>query len=209
MPHSRIVRFIGDVHGYHREYKALLRNIPESVQVGDMGVGFPDNKEQGFSTFAVPGVHRFIRGNHDNPSVAKSMSNYIYDGCREAGVMYVGGALSIDRRFRTSETWWEDEQLSHEELWALCKKYKEYGPAVMVTHDCPESIVGSLFDDYNHGYKDPSRTRNGFEEYFNMHQPKLWIFGHWHRSVRKTINGTTFICLAELETLDIDLGEYT
>lgn len=34
------MRFIGDVHGKFKSYKTLIKDIPMSIQVGDMGVGF-------------------------------------------------------------------------------------------------------------------------------------------------------------------------
>ena len=51
----------------------------------------------------------------------------------------------------------------------------------------------------------PSRTRQAFDAMMSIHRPKLWIFGHWHRSRNEMIDGTRFICLAELEHKDIDL----
>ena len=34
------MRFIGDVHGKFTQYKRLIADVPASIQVGDMGVGF-------------------------------------------------------------------------------------------------------------------------------------------------------------------------
>src|SRR5262245_14865759 len=31
-----------------------------------------------------------------------------------------------------------------------------------------------------------------------IHKPKLWVFGHWHRSFDKALRSTRFVCLAEL-----------
>lgn len=49
-------------------------------------------------------------------------------------------------------------------------------------------------------YTDKSITRNLLQSMFEEHQPKLWLFGHHHRSKRKEINGTEFICVKELQT---------
>ena len=41
---------------------------------------------------------------------------------------------------------------------------------------------------------------------FEKHQPKLWFFGHHHKSWTMMIDGTQFRCLNELEVYDIPKG---
>jgi hypothetical protein len=43
-----------------------------------------------------------------------------------------------------------------------------------------------------------------FQRMFEAHKPKLWIHGHWHVSRMNMYEGTVFICLPELGTIDID-----
>ena len=60
----------------------------------------------------------------------------------------------------------------------------------------------------NGGKLDPrwaSRTRQALQAMWSAHSPELWIFGHWHKSFDHVLRGTRFICLAELEYIDIDL----
>jgi hypothetical protein len=52
----------------------------------------------------------------------------------------------------------------------------------------------------------PSLSRQAFNSMLQFHQPKVWVFGHWHRSFDNVINGTRFVCLDELETKEIDVG---
>ena len=75
----------------------------------------------------------------------------------------------------------------------------------MVTHDCPDVVSDVLF--LQQRFKEKSRTGQALSAMFNAWQPKLWIHGHWHISSDTVINGTRFICLAELETIDIDLSQ--
>jgi hypothetical protein len=42
------------------------------------------------------------------------------------------------------------------------------------------------------------------EELFNIHKPELWVFGHYHVSRTVEEQGTRFVCLNELETLDVE-----
>jgi hypothetical protein len=225
-----IIRFLGDCHGKYRRYSTIISNSPyPTIQVGDMGVGFrswPHGKASANPPYdkMVAGKHRFIRGNHDNPAVCARHSQYISDGtvetamsCTGSDMMFVGGAVSIDKAYRIEGySWWADEELSGKELQSIKFLYGRVAPAIMVTHECPESIaamiVGRIRDLRNGGYmkmepRFASRTRMAFESMFRAYQPKLWIFGHWHVAFDQIVNGTRFICLPELETIDVDIDK--
>lgn len=209
------MRFIGDIHGKWLEYLNVIHDpknpCSESVQIGDFGLGFQQRQEHVDYVFGEMNKenhnHRFIRGNHDSPAECKANQNWIPDGLTENGMMFVGGAHSIDQAHRVpGVSWWEDEELSYQELGEMIAKYEEYKPDVMVTHDAPDVIARHLFPYYRKN--DPmcnSRTRNAFETMFTIHKPKLWIFGHWHESINTNILGTDFVCLAELEFMDVEL----
>src|SRR5215475_1197882 len=105
--------FIGDVHGKFEPYKRLIKDRRDTIQVGDMGVGFQGwrNGELVYLTNPpydrmVEGNHRFIRGNHDNPGVCRQQRQWIADGAVEGDMMFVGGAFSIDREWRTEGLDW-------------------------------------------------------------------------------------------------------
>ncbi len=206
--------FIGDVHGKYTQYKRILDHCEKSIQVGDMGVGFFNYRTGG--PVANPphsvmkeGGHRFIRGNHDNPTVCRQHSQCIPDGTVEGGTMYIGGAVSIDKPFRVEGfSWWKDEELSQEELGALIEKYMDVKPEIMVTHDCPEEVANAMC--VHVGFQKieiPSRTRIALQQMWNAHSPKLWVYGHWHFSFDHMLRGTRFVCLAELEAKEINLEE--
>lgn len=211
-----MTRFIGDVHGRYDRYKKVIKDCPVSVQVGDMGVGFRryyvDGRDGHGDVYGNPpfdhmkrGNHRFIRGNHDNPDECRKHPMWIPDGTVEDDVMYVGGGLSIDKAYRIPGfSWWEDEELSGDDLTRIGEVYDVARPGVMVTHEAPESVACTLTNRLKLEY--PSRTRRVFQEMFDTHQPKVWIFGHWHQSFDQTISGTRFVCLNELEYLDLDLS---
>lgn len=212
-----MTRYIGDVHGHrnYNRYKTIIKDCENSVQVGDMGVGFFKlDLWSGERTAVanppydvmVAGNHRFIRGNHDNPEVCRRHSQWIPDGAIENGIMYIGGGLSIDRAYRTEGfSWWKDEELSYDEFSQLLDKYNIVRPHTMVTHDCPESVADAVMGAANKTkLNDPSRTRQAFQAMLELHRPKVWVHGHWHVSFDQVINGTRFVCLNELEFKDIE-----
>lgn len=209
------MRFIGDVHGKFPQYKRIIRGAPASIQVGDLGVGFrwahgPREGEEHPNpphAVMVENKARFIRGNHDNPGSCRRHSQWIPDGHVEGNMMFIGGAVSIDRAYRVENySWWSNEELSYAELDKLVNKYQEVKPKVMVTHDCPEEVATAmLYHLRREKIGDGSRTRQALQAMLSCHSPELWIFGHWHNSLDVNSNGTRFICLAELEHKDIEI----
>lgn len=210
------MRVIGDVHGLKYELSILLDNIPEDVtsvvQVGDMGVGFGqgDYWHESLDEMMNSVKGRWIRGNHDSPNQCREMKSWIPDGLVENDIMYVGGAWSIDYQWRTMGIdIWEDEELSYEELDRMLSIYDLIRPRVMVTHDCPLSVSKQLFIDNDKSFsKQQYKTRTGsaLERMFELHQPELWLMGHWHSDADQVINGTRFICLNELSYVDVDMN---
>ncbi len=190
--------FIGDVHGKCDRYHQIIREHSDTIQVGDMGIGFVDCfplKEM------INGNHRFIRGNHDNPFECINNSQWIKDGCVENDMMFMGGAYSIDKAYRTpGRDWWPEEELSYPELTQMIDIYIVTKPRIMVTHDAPLFLTAELYPTSNI----LTRTGQALQYMFEIHRPESWVFGHHHISLDVTILGTRFVCLAELETKQID-----
>ena len=199
--------FIGDLHGKWDRYMDILENIDNSVQVGDFGIGFANEIPLHVVEEKMRnGNHRFIRGNHDDPDLCKDHPHWIADGRYNYGneIFHIGGAYSIDRHRRIENLdWWEDEELSIYELGKCFDVYAETKPRIVVSHECPESVAWESFPWYTDGVQ--TRTRHALQNMFEFHQPEIWIFGHWHSSLDYMKNGTRFICLNELETVDIDI----
>jgi Calcineurin-like phosphoesterase len=209
-----IIRWIGDVHGKFPRYRQIIRRFPRSIQVGDMGIGFIKYGGHDHGAFCAnppydsmsKGEHLFQRGNHDNPSVCKRHKFYIPDGTVKDNMMFVGGAVSIDRPWRVPNySWWPDEEPSLTELNQFVDVYSVAKPEIMSTHECPTMIADILLAHCGHSkINDGSRCKQAFQSMFEKHQPRLWLFGHYHYSFDKIIEGTRFICLNELEYKDID-----
>ena len=191
------MRFIGDIHGRVTPYLELLKNCTESVQVGDFGAGFvtlPDLDKN----------HRAIRGNHDSPLSMERWANWIPDGTLENGVLYIGGAYSIDWMLRTEGvSWWRDEQCSQEQLQRFVDLAVEAKPEVLVTHDCPRAAL-PIFPHPTHHYE-VTRTRQALDALWEQWKPKLWVFGHHHVTAGAILEGTQFLCLGAMDYVDVDL----
>ncbi|QIG65988.1 metallophosphatase [Ochrobactrum phage vB_OspM_OC] len=189
------IRLIGDIHA---EFDLYMENVKASpyptVQVGDYGIGFRSNP---IITLKDSKNHRFIRGNHDDPELCKAQANWIPDGTIEDGIMFIGGATSIDKAWRTPGLdWWYDEECSVSDLEYFINLYEKEKPNVMVTHECPESIADIMLAQLGRTkYPDPSRTRQALEVMKQIHQPKLHVFGHWHMDFDQVIDGTRYVCL--------------
>ena len=157
------------------------------------------------------GNHRFIRGNHDDPGrCRKEMCGWIPDGTVENGVMFIGGAYSIDSQWRTEgEDWWRDEECDWGQFYDFMDIYEKEKPRVMITHDCPTEISYRMFVSKSKSVLGntmiTTRTGQALQSMFEMHQPEHWFFGHWHHTDSCVVNGTKFQCLAELDYLDVDL----
>ena len=203
-------RFIGDVHGKFMGYMNLCIDSPNpTIQIGDFGLGFSKPMDEWVQEWMRDNDgHEFIRGNHDNPTKCKNTAGYIPDGTVKDNMMFIGGAWSIDRAWRTEGLdWWNDEELSLSDLNRLINVYETVKPDIMVTHDCPILVSKEIFFDggiIKHDERYETRTGQALQSMFEIHQPKLHIFGHWHHTVDKTINGTRFICLNELDWADVD-----
>lgn len=208
-------RIIGDIHGKFNDYStSTLLDCDRSIQVGDFGIGFAgDYWHDKVAEFQIdnPG-HRFIRGNHDNPTKCKTMPGYINDGIIENDVMFIGGAWSIDQAWRTEGVdWWADEELSIMELNRLIDVYDAVRPRVMITHDAPTDVTYQMFVQSglaiggHNAKKINTRTGQALQTMFDIHQPDSWYFGHWHVTMQSLFGRTMFHCLGELDYVDIEL----
>ena len=201
------IRFIGDVHGNWKKYKKIINECDTSIQVGDFGVGFSGHSNPPYDSMKK-GNHRFIRGNHDNPSVCKKHPCWIADGeIIHNNIFCIGGAKSIDAHLRTEGlNWWSDEELSYVQFLKLCDDYEKHKPSVIVSHEMPESLTYIVCSKCNlTKYDDKSVTRQFLDNILEIHKPDLFIHGHWHVNHHTVYKGVEYIGLGELEHIDLEL----
>ena len=200
--------FIGDVHGLTDKYERMLcRFMEPTFQVGDMGIGFRKEGKWVTTDFLAE-KDKWIHGNHDDPDLCLKEKGYLGRyGVTPEGVFYMSGAFSVDAFYRKAGiSWWPNEQLNYEELEAALELYKQTKPDIVATHDCPRSLYQMMLNKIGkpEGPLYECSTAHALEAMFNFHQPKVWVFGHWHRSIDEMIGDTRFICLNELEPVTLE-----
>lgn len=143
------------------------------------------------------------------------IDNYLYNygtweipGCESdwtRKLFYMRGAWSIDHKNRSlGNDLFEEEELTYEQGASAIDHYSKTNPDFVVTHACPQSIQEILPLRYGGGKSLSSRTGEILQQMFEMRSPKIWVFGHYHLSFCRVINGTLFVCLDRCETLNFD-----
>lgn len=205
------MKLIGDVHGKFYNLKKILHSTEDKcIVLGDLGIGFPGVGDNPLFRKNM----KFIRGNHDKPSACRVHSQYLGDFgyLPDLRMFFVGGAISVDAVSRTPGVdWWDDEHLSYGELVKAIEIYEKEKPEIVISHDCPWEITQDICqytiekNPYKAIYGPPKMysTNMAFDQMLSIHRPKKWIFGHWHESFEKEVNGTLFKCLDELEVMDL------
>lgn len=189
---------VGDVHGkVDKFWKVTQKHMDNHIiQVGDFG--FKDQHDW-FLKVMNTERHKVLFGNHDYyPYLNKehSLGNFAeFNGC-----FCIRGAYSIDQHLRTEGIdWFREEELTYAETYPLIDVYEKTNCNIVVSHDCPEFLFERI-----HDYRaERSITRSLLQSLWETKQPDLWVFGHHHKSFKEKIDGTTFICLAELEVLEV------
>ena len=195
-----MITLIGDAHGQYDRYVKMARKRDFTVQIGDLGFkyGCLDNLD--------PEKHKIVGGNHDNYSIIGQFPHYLgdYGNCSLGGTdfFFYRGAYSIDRQFRTiGIDWWPEEQVKIEVFMEARELYRQTKPRVVVTHDCPESLTPELLPPGSTLYQ--NTTGWALQELLNIHEPEFWFFGHYHVSKSIKRGCTNFVCINELETVEI------
>lgn len=202
------VTFIGDVHGKMAQYERLLYRFTEpTIQIGDMGVGFRKDG-QWITTNFLSDKDKWFHGNHDDPKMCETEKGYLGRyGVTPEGVFFMGGAFSVDAFYRKAGIdWWPNEQLNYGEMEEALELYKATKPDIVATHDCPRSMYQFMLNKIGkpQGPLYENSTSHALEAMFSFHQPKVWVFGHWHTSIDQQIGDTRFICLNELEPITLE-----
>ena len=198
---SNLILIHGDNHG---QWDRLFRIIDEKaienctlISAGDCGIGFkaPHKQEREFELlndrFKKRNINYLaIRGNHDDPSYFLGQYNYSHfkllpdyhtEILNGEKFLFVGGAISIDRRYRTlGHSYWSDEAFVLDES-------KIFECDVLITHSAPTwngPIDKSGID--NWCQKDPTlwddclKERKDISALIKKCKAKKHYCGHFH-----------------------------
>lgn len=214
---------IGDVHGKVHAYHRLVRLLKQpTIQVGDFG--FKASHEW-HRSHMDPEQHKVLFGNHDYYPMLNephSLGDYAF---LDGGIMAIRGAKTFDKMCATW-VWHEtgehtkeekfevvprhegvdlfewQEELDYDKCGEVIDKFQEHRPSIVISHDCPAMVRQEMMKDSN-GEVRKSRTDHMLQNCFEKHQPDLWIYGHYHRFFDRRIEGTRFVCLEELQIMEI------
>ena len=226
MDRMKILRIIGDVHGQiladdlvarkPHPYIDLISDADYSIQLGDMGDG--ETYEQLIARVNDQ-RHRFIPGNHDhyNQLPSHNLGDFGAISFGGADLFFVRGAESTDRTIlialgkRLGKTlWFEQEELSDEQMQEAEHEYVRCSPRIVLSHDAPTDIARLAWKHASQ-YRTPdpefsfhpSRTNEFLSRLLECHAPELWVFGHHHRDWKYQDDKTLFVCVGELSYVDI------
>lgn len=189
---------IGDPHCKVLEYKAMIEKYRKTIALGDLGF----KREHLWHLNNIDNSnHKVLFGNHDDYGFVYDRHSLGDFGLLEGynDIFFIRGAKSIDRWRRTEGfDWFSEEELNASQMSLCFDLYVENKPNVVLSHDCPDSVGNLLFGNYY-----SSDTGKFLDALFAENKPKMWIFGHYHKSVDIEIDGCRFICLKELESLTI------
>lgn len=183
--------------------KAKRNDCTRIIQVGDMGIWPGDQGEQYINQiskmaqkFNIDFI--FLPGNHeDYNQLDKFEKDFEYEigelmeikprlfytgkynkiELADKQIGFVGGAVSIDRKWRTlNKSWWNQEQLSKTQAQAAMAMGKvDY----LFTHDCPQAHP---FGQYFNMVVDleSSLHRQRISDVAKVLDPSVWFHGHMH-----------------------------
>lgn len=221
---SKPIYIVGDIHG---KWDQLFLKIKASeirnftlIGVGDLGIGFKLDKQQSRqfdyinSFFGGKGIDFIgIRGNHDDPSYFDgrvSMSNfkllpdYTSLTLNDKEFLFVGGAVSIDRKIRKEGvSYWTDEKfvLDHSKI-KRCD--------VLVTHSVPtwsgpfdKSGISGWCDRDSTLWDECVQERKDHDILLKLCGASRHYAGHFHTSSSVDFDGCVSTILDELEIGEI------
>jgi hypothetical protein len=227
-PGTTAVRIIGDVHaqiqpddelpGQSRPpYLETIAGAPYSIQVGDMGDG--ESYDQLIAR-VDPCRHRFFPGNHDHYDRLPPHSLGDFGAVSWGGVdfFFVRGAASADRdklvrlgRQLGRRLWFEEEELTEEQMRPAEQAYLRARPQIVLSHDAPTDLAQLAWQHARRLSRPhpgavfcPSRTNNFLARLWEQRAPRLWLFGHYHYDWRQQIGETLGACVGELSYVDLD-----
>ena len=201
---------IGDPH---LDFETCKKSQHTTLVLGDMVV------ECEADLSIIPKNIRFFHGNHDNPCICPYSPQYLGKfGFFEDKIFFASGAASVDKNERIigGLPYFSDEEMSYTEMVKCAELYEKIKPEIVATHEAPWLLVEILRAAAitrsprraSFGKPPMSRTQNLLDHMYRLHQPKLWVFGHWHLHLEYTHEKTRFVCLDRTQPYLVETDDY-
>jgi len=193
----------GDIHcNFNILNEFIEQKKPEIIfQVGDLGV-FPD----------IPLIIKndntkiyFCPGNHEDWNYLDSLKNneiqknifYMKKGSileiNNKKILFVGGAISIDKIIRTEGAdWFKQEVLLNKDI----ENIPDVNIDIVISHTCPDLVFKYL--NLRKYIFDPSQYL--LDNIFIKYKPKQWFFGHFHKYMEFDFNDCHFTILNKISS---------
>ncbi len=212
------IRIIGDIHANYEHYQNICGQAEKegltTVQLGDLG--FDYDKAYRTPEAEISSQHYFFGGNHDNYSTITYEPHNLgdhgnLDCLGRPDIYFIRGASTVDKWRRTEGVnWFPEEELSYYTMCEVLKEWEKQKPDILITHDCAAAEQWRLVPP---PFK-PSRTGSLITSMYNVHVPKIHVFGHYHVSLDETVivnnKEIRLVCICadpnfqnEKETIDI------
>ena len=206
-----VIAIVGDIHGEFSKLNSFMNKYKEIdilIQAGDNAyywsevIGEKEIKPKQTKVYLVPGNHEnfnFIEervGRHGKVPV-EIEPNIFYCpigstiDINDTVIMFIGGADSIDKRYRVPNlSWWAQEVLTDEDYDYIVSSVEKVD--IIVSHTCP-----NYFDVKERVYQDEGYdpTRYILDKIHDKYKPAYWFFGHWHRFIQSTYENTKWCAL--------------
>jgi hypothetical protein len=207
----------GDIHAMYGYLNVMIQqHQPDLVlQCGDFGY-FPMIDQYKDRYLNINTTHTkilFCDGNHEDHWELRKLKNLaiapnifyqprgstyrLPDG---RNILFMGGANSIDKQFRTvGVSWWPEEVISQSDFQNLPDEKID----ILITHTCSNE----LYDDHiQNGLmqrgsprKDTDPSYAALSSLWEIYQPSQWFFGHFHLNMSGTLGPTRWHCLSAPE----------
>lgn len=190
MPESTAIIILGDVglnytldkNDYYAK-KALCKNYPYMFYCVRGNHEARPSDIEGMKLSWDVNVSGMVWYEEDFPNIRyfQDWGVYRIDGLR---TLVIGGAYSVDKHYRlaTGRRWFENEQLSLEEM-NECERHAIQCPKfdLVLSHTCPRSVQPT---DLFLNFIDQSLVDSSMEDWMDRLARKiewrLWLFGHYH-----------------------------
>lgn len=203
---NAMVIITGDIHNDFGSLNTLInRKKPELlICCGDFGYWPKFSQAKQFSDIKNPRTKiLWCDGNHEDhwslrdrttdelaPNVIYMPRGSTYTLPDGRNILFMGGGYSIDKAYRTEGVdWFREETISQKDF----ENLPDMKIDIVVSHTCPEELVDRMIL-YN-SYKKLEPSNTALSRIWNMYNPSLWFFGHWHNYVEITMKDTKFYAL--------------